>query len=84
MDQILNEDQLPIKMAGFGHCFRTEAGAGGKTYSCELELPAGTPNTGTDFPFCLEAHCGMHETHGAAQAHSCLFLVCQIAGLCHD
>ena len=29
MDQILNEDQLPIKMAGFGHCFRTEAGAGG-------------------------------------------------------
>lgn len=30
MDQILSEDQLPIKMAGFGHCFRTEAGAGGK------------------------------------------------------
>ena len=30
MDQILSEEQLPIKMAGFGHCFRTEAGAGGK------------------------------------------------------
>ena len=30
MDHILNEDQLPIKMAGFGHCFRTEAGAGGE------------------------------------------------------
>ncbi|KAL3141627.1 hypothetical protein ABBQ32_004864 [Trebouxia sp. C0010 RCD-2024] len=29
MDQILSEDELPIKMAGFGHCFRTEAGAGG-------------------------------------------------------
>lgn len=29
MDQILPEDQLPIKLAGFGHCFRTEAGAGG-------------------------------------------------------
>ncbi|KAA6417157.1 MAG: seryl-tRNA synthetase, partial [Trebouxia sp. A1-2] len=29
MDQILAEEQLPIKMAGFGHCFRTEAGAGG-------------------------------------------------------
>ena len=29
MDQILSEEQLPIKMAGFGHCFRTEAGAGG-------------------------------------------------------
>lgn len=29
MDQILSEDQLPIKLAGFGHCFRTEAGAGG-------------------------------------------------------
>ena len=31
MDQILAEEQLPIKMAGFGHCFRTEAGAGGET-----------------------------------------------------
>lgn len=30
MDQILSEEQLPIKMAGFGHCFRTEAGAGGE------------------------------------------------------
>ncbi len=30
MDQILAEEQLPIKMAGFGHCFRTEAGAGGE------------------------------------------------------
>jgi len=29
MDQILSEEQLAIKMAGFGHCFRTEAGAGG-------------------------------------------------------
>ncbi|KAL0025985.1 hypothetical protein WJX77_010596 [Trebouxia sp. C0004] len=29
MDKILAEEQLPIKMAGFGHCFRTEAGAGG-------------------------------------------------------
>ena len=29
MDQILSEEQLPIKLAGFGHCFRTEAGAGG-------------------------------------------------------
>ncbi len=31
MDKILAEEQLPIKMAGFGHCFRTEAGAGGET-----------------------------------------------------
>lgn len=31
MDNILAEEQLPIKMAGFGHCFRTEAGAGGET-----------------------------------------------------
>eukprot|EP00891_Asterochloris_glomerata_P009215 jgi/Astpho2/9215/e_gw1.00138.12.1_t len=29
MDQILGQAQLPIKMAAFGHCFRTEAGAGG-------------------------------------------------------
>ena len=30
MDQILTEQQLPVKMAAFGHCFRTEAGAGGE------------------------------------------------------
>jgi seryl-tRNA synthetase len=29
MDKLLNEADLPIKMAAFGHCFRTEAGAGG-------------------------------------------------------
>lgn len=29
MDQIIPEEQLPIKLAGMGHCFRTEAGAAG-------------------------------------------------------
>lgn len=29
MDKILNGSELPIKMAAFGHCFRTEAGAAG-------------------------------------------------------
>ena len=29
-DTILNADQLPIKIAGISHCFRTEAGAGGR------------------------------------------------------
>lgn len=29
MDKILSESQLPMKMAAFGHCFRTEAGAAG-------------------------------------------------------
>lgn len=29
MDQVLNEKDLPIRMAAFGHCFRTEAGAAG-------------------------------------------------------
>lgn len=29
-DQILDATQLPIKMAGISHCFRTEAGAHGK------------------------------------------------------
>lgn len=28
-DQILDESVLPVKMAAFGHCFRTEAGAAG-------------------------------------------------------
>lgn len=27
--QILDEDDLPIRMAAYGHCFRTEAGASG-------------------------------------------------------
>ncbi len=29
-DQILDEDDLPIRMAGVSHCFRTEAGAAGR------------------------------------------------------
>lgn len=29
MDKILSEGELPLKMAAFGHCFRTEAGAAG-------------------------------------------------------
>jgi seryl-tRNA synthetase len=29
MDQVLLEKELPIKMAAYGHCFRTEAGAAG-------------------------------------------------------
>ncbi|KAK9808904.1 hypothetical protein WJX72_006122 [[Myrmecia] bisecta] len=29
MDRIIPEEQLPIKMTAFGHCFRTEAGAAG-------------------------------------------------------
>jgi seryl-tRNA synthetase len=29
MDKIIEEKQLPKKLAAFGHCFRTEAGAGG-------------------------------------------------------
>jgi seryl-tRNA synthetase len=29
-DSILEEEQLPVKMAGISHCFRTEAGAAGR------------------------------------------------------
>jgi seryl-tRNA synthetase len=29
-DQVVPADQLPIKLAGISHCFRTEAGAGGR------------------------------------------------------
>ena len=39
MDQILSEEQLPVKLAGFGHCFRTEAGAGGKLLPNENVYP---------------------------------------------
>jgi seryl-tRNA synthetase len=30
MDEILEEDQLPLKYVGLSHCFRTEAGAAGR------------------------------------------------------
>ena len=30
MDQVLDEDQLPLKYVGLSHCFRTEAGAAGR------------------------------------------------------
>lgn len=30
MNEVLKEEQLPIKYAGFSHCFRTEAGSYGK------------------------------------------------------
>ena len=30
-DNIIPEESLPVKMAGFSHCFRIEAGAAGKT-----------------------------------------------------
>ena len=29
MDRIIPEEQLPIRLAAFGHCFRTEAGSAG-------------------------------------------------------
>ncbi len=29
-DQVLDEEQLPIKVCGISHCYRTEAGAGGR------------------------------------------------------
>ena len=29
-DKILSEDELPIKLAGVSHCFRTEAGSHGR------------------------------------------------------
>ncbi|KDD71701.1 hypothetical protein H632_c4533p0 [Helicosporidium sp. ATCC 50920] len=29
MDQVLDQAALPVRLAGVGHCFRTEAGAGG-------------------------------------------------------
>lgn len=37
MDKILSEGDLPIRMAGYGHCFRTEAGASGGQQEQEQE-----------------------------------------------
>ena len=31
MDAVLSEGELPLRLAAFGHCFRTEAGAAGAT-----------------------------------------------------
>ena len=45
MDKILSEAQLPLKMAAYGHCFRTEAGAAGSGAwrHCLLTLHAAAP-----------------------------------------
>ena len=43
MDKVLSEEELPLKMAAFGHCFRTEAGAGGRSPRLEnanIRLPS--------------------------------------------
>ena len=29
MDQIISEEQLPMRMVAFGHCFRAESGSAG-------------------------------------------------------
>ncbi len=29
LDQIIPEDQLPMRMVAFGHCFRAESGSAG-------------------------------------------------------
>lgn len=42
MDRILAEAQLPLRMAAFGHCFRTEAGAAGSGAWSSAGWPAGT------------------------------------------
>ena len=41
MDQIIPEEELPVRMAAFGHCFRTEAGAAGMNifiYTPEIHI----------------------------------------------
>ena len=38
MDAIIPEEQLPIRLAGFGHCFRTEAGSAGAAPARSLRV----------------------------------------------
>lgn len=61
-DEVLDEDQLPIKYVGISHCFRTEAGAAGKASKglyrvhqfTKVEMFAFTAGT-------LEASGAMHQ-----------------------
>jgi len=61
-DEILEADQLPLKYAGLSHCFRTEAGAGGRASKglyrvhqfTKVEMFAYTEGT-------LEASGAMHQ-----------------------
>jgi hypothetical protein len=57
MDRILSEAQLPLKMAAFGRCFRTEAGAAGSG-----ALSDGVP--------CQERWPAVLRCSGAANLHS--------------
>lgn len=43
MDAVLSEGELPLRLAAFGHCFRTEAGAAGAA------LPAVRVSSGLRF-----------------------------------
>ena len=39
MDQIIPEEHLPIRMAAYGHCFRTEAGSAGAAEALLMTAP---------------------------------------------
>ncbi len=58
MDCIVPEEQLPIRLAAFGHCFRTEAGSAGAA------LPSTAVHT------CVKAACGP-DAQGTCTASPC-------------
>lgn len=35
MDQIIPEEQLPMRMVAFGHCFRAESGSAGAKHTVQ-------------------------------------------------
>ena len=39
MDCVLSEAELPLRLAAFGHCFRTEAGAAGAAPPAQRSAP---------------------------------------------
>ena len=38
MDKIIMEEELPIRMVAYGHCFRAESGSAGMSLSHVLKL----------------------------------------------
>ena len=38
LDQIIPEDQLPMRMVAFGHCFRAESGSAGAPCTLPLRI----------------------------------------------
>ena len=64
MDAVLSEGELPLRLAAFGHCFRTEAGAAGAARPALCLLPL------NGLTCCPVMSCWQHVVWAAEALHS--------------